>query len=283
MIDLHMHSTFSDGTFTPTELVARAEEKGLTAMALTDHDSTNGIGELLAAAGDCSVTAVPGVEISADFRPGTMHILGYYVAHEDLQLNDHLRWIRQGREARNREILHKLVALGCHISWEEVAHYAGEDVVGRPHFARALVERGYVKDTREAFHRYLARGKPAYADRRRLSPEDSISLIRQAGGVAVLAHPYTLHLGKWDLRRQVRKMCEMGLEGIEVFYSDHTRPMQKQYLHLARDYDLLVTGGSDFHGAGSPDIDVGSGFGNLEVHDELFKKLEARAATKAVP
>lgn len=276
MIDLHLHSTFSDGTLTPTELVERAAKLGLSGLALTDHDSTNGVAEFLHAASNTSVRAIAGVEISADFRPGTMHILGYMVDPVERELNQHLKWIREGREDRNREILHNLVELGCHITWEEVESYAGEDVVGRPHFARALVERGYVSDAREAFHKYLARGKPAYADRRRLSPEDSISLIRHAGGVPVLAHPFTLHLGRWELRRQVRDLREQGLEGLEVYYSEHSRDMQKKFQHLAKDYDLVCTGGSDFHGAGSPDIEMGRGFGNLYVPDEVIAQLEVR-------
>jgi len=276
MIDLHLHSTFSDGTFTPAELVERAESLGLYAIALTDHDSTNGVNALFEAAEGCSVRTLSGVEISADFRPGTMHLLGYMVDQDNEQLKVHLKWIREGREERNKEILHNLIELGCHITWQEVESYAGEDVVGRPHFARALIAGGYVANSREAFHKYLARGKPGYADRRRLSPEDSISLIREAGGVPVLAHPFTLHLGRWDLRRKVQELRDFGLEGIEVFYSEHTRDMQKKFQRLAKDYGLICTGGTDFHGAGSPDIEIGRGFGGLHIPDEIIEQLESR-------
>lgn len=278
MIDLHFHSTFSDGSLTPEELAARAAEAGLTAAALTDHDSCAGVPRFMAAATEAGVASVAGVEISADYQPGTMHMLGYGFDPEDRNLEEHLAWIREGREARNSEILHKLLAMGCHLTWEEVAAKAGEDVIGRPHFAQVLLDKGYAKDNREVFEKYLGRGCPAYADRRRLSPEDAIKLIRQAGGVAVLAHPFTLKLGKWDLKKLLRRLCDAGLEGIEVYYSEHTKIMQDHYRRLAKDYNLILTGGTDFHGVQTPDIQLGRGFGSLKVPDEVFRQLQARIA-----
>jgi predicted metal-dependent phosphoesterase TrpH len=269
-----MHSTFSDGSLTPEELVAKGKEAGLTAMALTDHDSTNGVARFIAAGEKEGMTTIAGVEISAEYQPGTMHMLGYHVDPDHKDLNEHLKWIREGREARNTEILHRLMDLGCHITWEEVSDLAGEDVVGRPHFARALINHGYVKDTTEAFKKYLAKGKPAYVDRRRLSPSDSIMLIQAAGGVPVLAHPFTLHLGKWDLRRELKQLREYGLEGVEAYYSEHKPDMVREYLKLAKDYGLIVTGGTDFHGETTPDIKLGRGFGSLEIPDSLVADLE---------
>jgi 3',5'-nucleoside bisphosphate phosphatase len=276
MIDLHVHSTFSDGTLAPDALVEEACRIGLTALALTDHDTTAGVGRLLAAAEGKAVRAIPGVEISADFKGGTMHMLGYFVEHDGKGLNDHLKWLREGRDDRNREILHKLQKLGCHITWEEVASYAGEDVVGRPHFAQALQAHGYVSDKDEAFDKYLGKGKPGYAERRRLLPDASIQLIRDAKGVPVLAHPFTLNLAANELKKLVARLREQGLEGVEVLYPEHTPDMQSLYLKMARELNLVVTGGSDFHGALAPDIHMGRGFGNLKVPDDVVEKLQAR-------
>ncbi|MBN1270443.1 MAG: PHP domain-containing protein [Kiritimatiellae bacterium] len=279
MIDLHVHSTFSDGSFTPEELVDKAIASGLSAMALTDHDSTSGVERLLAAGRAKGLTVISGVEISADYSPGTMHMLGYHVDQNNRDLNEHLKWIREGREARNREILHKLMELGCHITWDEVASYAGEDVVGRPHFAQALIARGYVQDNNEAFKKYLAKGAPAYADRRRLSPEDSITLVRVAGGVPVLAHPFTLRLGKMELRRELKALSECGLEGIEAYYPEHDAETTREYIKLAKDYGLIVTGGTDFHGVQTPDITLGRGFGSMKIPDSIMADLEDRRAS----
>lgn len=276
MIDLHVHSTFSDGTLTPEELIDEAARIGLKALALTDHDSTAGVGRLLAAAQGKAVQAIPGVEISADVKGGTMHMLGYFIEHDRASLNDHLKWLREGRDDRNREILHKLQKLGFHLTWEEVASYAGEDVVGRPHFAQALQAHGYVSNKDEAFDRYLGKGKPAYAERRRLLPDASIQLIREARGVPVLAHPFTLNLASQDLMKLIARLREEGLEGVEVFYPEHTPDMQNLYLKMAKELDLVVTGGSDFHGALAPDIQLGRGFGNLKVPDDVVEKLQTR-------
>ena len=194
-----MHSTFSDGTYTPKELVAMARDAKLTALALTDHDSTRGIVDFLASNdeyGDDSLTCIPGIEISSDVPKGTLHMLGYYVDHTDKGLDEQLLPIRDGREYRNKQILGKINDLGLELTWEEVLSVAGDDVVGRPHFAMAMIDKGFVKGKQQAFDQYLAKGKPAYADRFRLQPEKSIEMINSSGGVAVLAHPYTLELGK---------------------------------------------------------------------------------------
>ena len=279
MIDLHVHSTFSDGSFIPEDLIHRAVEEGLYAMALTDHDTVGGIPRFLAAAEGKPVVPVPGVEISADFSPGTMHMLGYFFDPKNETLNSRLQWLREGRDARNQEILHKLIRLGLHISWAEVKKYAEEDVVGRPHFAQALLARGYVANKDEAFERYLGKGKPAYAERRRLTMKDSIDLISGAGGVAVLAHPFTLKLPSKQLKDLVRELRDFGLAGIEVYYSEHTTSMQREYLKLAKEFGLVATGGSDFHGALTPDIALGRGFGSLKIADDIVAQLLDRRKT----
>lgn len=281
MIDLHTHSTFSDGSLTPEKLVQEAVRAGLAAVALTDHDNVAGVPGFLSAAAKMPLRAISGVEISADFRPGTMHILGYFVDPNSEPLEEALKWIREGRELRNEQILKKLVELGLKITWDEVKSYAGEDVVGRPHFAQALLARGYVRSKDEAFERYLGKGKAAYADRRRFSPTDCIRLIREAGGVAVLAHPFTLGISLDELRFLLRQLKDSGLGGVEAIYTEHTAEMRSAYEAMARALDLVVTGGSDFHGALMPDIKLGRGFGNLEVPDVIVEQLEARKARQA--
>ena len=275
MIDLHMHSTYSDGTFSPEELIAEGQRIGLKAMALTDHDTTNGVPRFRAAAQAAGIRILTGVEVSADPPHGTMHVLGYCVEPEDPVLIEHLKWIRDGRDARNHEILHKLNQLGCHITMEQVESYAGEDVVARPHFSQALIAAGYAKDKKDAFEKYLARGKAAYAERRRLSPSATLELIRRAKGVPVLAHPFTLDLNPGALREQVKELASQGLLGIEVYYSEHTPDRVRDFGKLAKEFNLVATGGTDFHGANSPQVKMGFGFGSLSIPDDIPDQIEA--------
>lgn len=275
MIDLHMHSMFSDGTFTPEELVQEAVRVGLTAMALTDHDTTGGVPRLQAAAQAAGIRAFSGVEVSADATAGTMHVLGYGVDPANKSLIEHLRWIREGRDERNREILHKLNQLGMRLTYEEVAAHAGADVVARPHFAQAMIAKGYARNKKDAFDRFLARGKPAYAERRRLEPESTFGLIRMAGGIPVIAHPFTLRLAGSAFRHAIETFKAQGLGGLEVHYPEHTPDLFREYRRVAHDLDLLATGGSDFHGAVSPGIEMGRGFGSLHVPDEVADQLSA--------
>ncbi|MFW6151613.1 MAG: PHP domain-containing protein [Verrucomicrobiota bacterium] len=277
MIDLHTHSTYSDGSLTPPELVQLAKDVGLTAIALTDHDCTDGLSSFCAACSGTGVECVPGVEISAEVPKGTLHMLGYYIDRENERLQSVLKEIRNGREIRNGKILKKLNELGMDLSWEEVSSYAGEDVIGRPHFSQAMVERGFVGSKKEAFDRYLARGKSAYVDRFRLSPAESVDVIAGAGGVAVLAHPFTLDISGHELDAYVGSLVKIGLQGIEVYYSEHSRAYVKQCEKLAERYDLVKTGGSDFHGDANPGIKLGLGFGGLAVHDDLLVLLRRRA------
>lgn len=277
MIDLHTHSTFSDGSLTPAALAREAGRLKLAAVALTDHDGTTGVQLFLDACREEGVRGISGVEISVDFKSGTMHMLGYFLDHRSADLESALARLRGGREDRNHEILARLNRLGIALAWDEVAAYAEEDVVGRPHFAQALISRGYVKTKDEAFDRYLGKGKAAYVERYRLSAEESVRMIRRAGGVPVLAHPFTLGLHRNGLRELVGELRAVGLGGIESYYSEHDEEQVKICLSLARELDLAVSGGSDFHGAGNPDIHMGRGFGNLCVPDDLVDELYARA------
>lgn len=276
MIDLHVHSTFSDGSCTPEELVDKAVAAGLTAMALTDHDGMMGVDRFLAACATRGLRGIPGVEISVDFGGGTMHMLGYFIDHRNSGIDEALAKLRNGRSERNAQILETLNRIGLTLTWEEVSSLALEDVVGRPHFAQAMIKRGYVKTKDEAFELYLGKGKPGYVDRFRFTVEQSISMIRDAGGVPVLAHPFTLNLGRRRLRTLLAELASKGLQGIEAYYSEHNADQQRFCISTARDLGLAVSGGSDFHGAMNPEIRQGVGFGNLSIPDELVERLHDR-------
>ncbi len=278
MIDLHTHSTFSDGSLTPEELVREAGVRQITALALTDHDTTAGIDSFMAACAKTGldghpILGVPGVEISVEVQKGTMHMLGYFIDPDNAELEGVLSRIRDGRHWRNEQIVEKLNGLGVSISLGEISEYAGDEVVGRPHFAQALLARGYVRSKQEAFDRFLAKGKPAYVDRFRLDPPESIDVILAAGGIPVLAHPFTLGLSQTELRDAVGEWADTGLMGIEVYYSEHNAQQVRTYASLCECFDLLPTGGSDFHGSQNPDIVLGTGFGNLRVPDEVATAL----------
>lgn len=279
MIDLHVHSVYSDGTNTPAELIQLAEERGLSAMALTDHDTVGGIEPLLAAAASSRVEPVPGIELSAECDRGTMHILGYFIDHGCAALLEKIGKVQAGREDRNMEILKKLNKLGYILMWSDVEKQAGCDVVGRPHFAQALLERGHVKSRKAAFDLLLAKGRPAYVERYRYTARECVELIRQAGGVSVLAHPATIHMPDDQLQGVVRGMKEAGLGGIEVYYAEHKPENIEKFSSWAKAFDLISTGGTDYHGANTPDLKLGTGFGQLRVPDEALDRLKAAART----
>jgi len=255
----------------------RASEKGASAIAITDHDTVDGLAEGQRAAARSGIEFVPGIEISADYSPGTMHILGYYVDQDAPELNAKLDELKRARERRNPEIAARLRALGLNIVYEEVGALAGSDVVGRPHFARLMLERGYVKSIQDAFDRYLKKGAPAYVEKQRLSPRDSIALIRSAGGVAVLAHPYQLALSSYgEVDQLVEELASYGLDGIEAVYSRHRPEQRNAYSEIASRHHLAITGGSDFHGTYKPDIDLMTGLGDLVVPYSLLEGLKQR-------
>lgn len=277
-IDLHVHTTASDGTLTPAELVALAQEKGLKAVAVTDHDTVEGLPEALKAAGSRGFEVVPGVEISVDYRGGEMHILGYCVDPCSEPLLDSLAQLQEYRRERNPKVIRKLRELGMLISLEEVEEAAGGNVIGRPHFAAVLVRKGYAAGTQEAFDKYLGAGQPAYVKKEKLTPEEGIELIVRAGGVPVLAHPKYLKDHNADrLSALLEKLKAAGLKGIEAYYTTHTPEETELYLRLAEQHALLITGGTDFHGANKPEIELGAGTGNLRIPYELLEKLKLAA------
>ena len=276
MIDLHTHSTFSDGSFTPEQLVLKAERIGLSAIALTDHDSIDGIERFLAACEKSKVRGVAGIEISVEYESGTMHMLGYFVDHHCAPFLEHLAKIRAGRISRNEIILKKLNQLGFPLTIADVSSFAGETNVGRLHFAQALISFGFVKTRQEAFDRFLAKGKSAYAERFRLSPVEGIAIIQKAGGLAVLAHPSSLNVDKQALNIVVSKLAKAGLQGLEVYSPKLTQAQVKQYQAITKKFDLVATGGSDFHGDAMPGVQLGTGFGSLNVPDSVLVELDER-------
>jgi 3',5'-nucleoside bisphosphate phosphatase len=282
MIDLHSHTSYSDGSASPAQLIALAHSQGACAIAITDHDTVAGLAEGRAAADELGIEFVNGIEISADYSPGTMHILGYFINVESQTLAVKLDELRNARNSRNPQIAARLQALGLDINYEDVARLAGKEVVGRPHFARLLVDRGYARGIQDAFDRYLAKGAAAYVEKARLSPADSIALIHEAGGVAILAHPYQLKLPSIEEEEQlIVKLAAMGLDGIEAIYSRHSPVERDTYAQIAARHGLLVTGGSDYHGTYKPDIDIVIGKGDLEVPYVLIERIKARITARA--
>ncbi len=277
-IDLHLHTTHSDGSLPPAEVLARAHQAGVTALSITDHDILDGIGEAVQAAASLGIEVIPGVEISSRGADSELHILGYFIDVNDKTFRKHLAQLRDSRHRRNPQMVQKLRELGLEITYEEVRALACTDAVGRPHMARLLMEKGYVQSAKEAFDRYLADGKPAYVPRDLPSPQEAVGWIRAAKGVPVLAHPLWTKQKGDAFRRLCEELKEAGLGGIEVHYSTHTAQETSQFLNLAGRLDLLVTGGSDFHGVTKPDIEVGVGRGSLKVPEKLLEPLRAAAA-----
>ncbi len=278
-IDLHVHSTASDGTLTPTEILARAKVLNLGAIAITDHDTIDGAKEVLESSVPLSVKFLTGVEISTKPPPvfpfsGSLHILGYKVETQHPELNQALIKLRDARKNRNPKILELLSNLGFHLTMDEIQNEVGIGQIGRPHIARLMVARGMVKDINEAFDRFLGKNKPCYVDKYRIESETAIELILKAGGIPVLAHPGLLKTAdSQSIEKLVITLKNAGLAGIEGFYPGHQPDQTAYYIDLSRQYDLLVTGGTDFHGALYPDVEMGIARGDFFVPYELYEKL----------
>lgn len=278
-IDLHIHSTASDGSLTPSEILQLAQKLNLGAIAITDHDSLEGSKEVFQAGIPACIKFLSGVEISAAYPPflsrtGSFHILGYGIRLDDIALNQSLYKLRKARKNRNPEILKRLEKLGYSLTLAEIRRVVGEGQLGRPHIARAMVKKGYVASVDEAFDNFLGTDKPAYVNKYRIECIQAVRAIIAAGGIPVLAHPGLLGIeDERTLEQFVGKLKEIGIRGIEAYYPEHTARQTKTYAELARRFDLLMTGGTDFHGKMMPEIKLGSGKGNLFVPYELYEKL----------
>jgi predicted metal-dependent phosphoesterase TrpH len=279
-IDLHAHTTASDGSLAPEELVRLAKQQGVATLAVTDHDTVAGLPRAIAEGAQTGVEVIPGIEISCLFEKTELHILGYFINPDDPHLAPALLTYQASREERNPRIVQRLQDLGCPLTYAEVKAAAGTATVGRPHIAQALVRRGYVRSVSEAFDRYLADDAPAYVPRLLPSPAEAIGLIRRIGGIPVLAHPvYTSRL-KEPFEQVCATLKALGLLGIEALYSSHSRQQTDRYRSIARNHGLLVTGGSDFHGETKPNLLVGTGYGNLAVPRDLLEPMRALAPGK---
>jgi len=279
-IDLHTHSTASDGTLSPAALIGYARTKGLEALAITDHDTVEGLAEALAEAAKTGFEVVPGVEISAQYPRGTLHILGYYMDFTGAAFLKQLSVLQDARADRNPKIVAKLQAQGLDITFEEIEQEAGSGLVGRPHFAQVLVKKGYVKDPQQAFDRYLKKGAAAYEEKFRFPVKDAIRMIAEAGGIPVLSHPVTLNCNNLQLETEVKAWRDFGLQGIEAYYSEHDQLQTRLYEELARRYQLVTTGGSDFHGNMIKGIELGSGRGNLNIPYSVLEGLKKKKLSK---
>jgi 3',5'-nucleoside bisphosphate phosphatase len=268
--DLHIHSTASDGELDPSELVRRAASRGLKAVSLTDHDTFKGISRALKEGEGLGIRVVPGIEIGAEFEPGMLHILGFFPEYTE-EMEKALDGMQQARMVRVPRIISKLNELGITLTREDVMETAGESQIGRPHIARALLKKGFVRTFDEAFDTYLRKGKKAYIPKDKIPWQDAVRLIRHYRGLPVLAHPYTLNLSNEGLGDLLREMKQAGLAGLEVYYPDHTPEQTAAYEHLARRSGLIITGGTDFHGPLRNAVPVGD-YGIDREHLDIFLK-----------
>jgi 3',5'-nucleoside bisphosphate phosphatase len=278
MIDLHTHTTFSDGSATPTELVEEAVAIGLSAVAVTDHDTVEGLPEALAAGGRLGLRVVPGVEINLEHERVTMDLLGYFLAGQPSDgLLRTLVDLRGYRDERNARMVERLADLGMPLEPEDLQAVAEDGAVGRPHLGEALRRRGYVSSISEAFELYLRRGGPAWVDRRRLSLPAAVRLLRSSGGLPVLAHPGIIRTDEAGLEHIVRDAARLGVAGLECYHPAHDAATVKRLLGIAERFGLAVTGGSDYHGSVRPESPLGVGPGGMRFPDEFLDGLECMA------
>lgn len=274
-IDLHTHSTCSDGTLTPAELVAYAAEKQLSAIALTDHDTIAGISEALETAEHYGIELIPGLEFSTNHNGRDIHVLGLAIHWQDPQFLHDLKEFQDTRDLRNRKMIAKLQEYHIDITWEKMAAENPDAVWTRANFGRYLLNHGYVHTIKDAFTRYIGDDAPCFVPREKVTPGQAADLIHRAGGYAVLAHPMLYRLSENDLDALVALLkAEHDLDGIEAIYSTYRWTDESRVRQLARKYALCITGGSDFHGSNKPDIDLGTGRGNLQVPYELWEHLQ---------
>jgi predicted metal-dependent phosphoesterase TrpH len=273
--DLHLHTTASDGRLEPGELVRLAAKAGLDVIAITDHDTTNGIAPALAATEHFpSLTVIPGVEVSTDVPHSEVHVLGYFIDYTDQNLAAALQGLRSSREGRARKMISKLANLGMRIEWKRVQELAQGGSIGRPHIAKALLERGYVVSERGAFDRYIGREGPAYVEREKLLPVEAVKLIIKARGLPVLAHP--ANIGNLD--ELIPELKLAGMVGVEVYYGEYATDVIDRLLRVARRHNLIPTGGTDYHAFGhSSEVMIGQAFAPQRSVERLFDLADKRS------
>lgn len=273
-VDLHTHSTYSDGTFIPKELIAYAKEKGLSAIALTDHDTVSGVSEAIGYGAEYGIEVIPGIEVSTEYEDTEIHIVGLFVDVNNKELLSALDNFRLGRQNRNKEMVDKLNAIGVNINYNDVLANAGGGVITRAHIAQEIIKKGYALSNNEVFDRYIGKNKPAYVKRKVMTWQDTISLIVKSGGIAVLAHPLLYKLSDKRLEMIVSQLSANGLGAIEAYYSTHSPRDVKYIKELALKNRLKLSGGSDFHGTNKPKLDLATGYGNLQVPYDIIEELK---------
>ena len=273
-VDLHIHSTASDGRLSPSEIVRKSAELGLTVVAIADHDSVNGMAEALKAAKAYpGLKVIPAVEINTDVPHGEAHILGYFIDFTDRELNTTLEQLRDSRRLRAQKMIAKLAKLGIHINWGRVQEIAGAGTIGRPHLAQAMLEKGYIASIKEAFTKYIGKDGPAYVEREKITPVGAVELILRASGLPVLGHPFTIN----DPETMIIELKRAGLVGIEAYYKDYNSDQVSELVDLAGRYNLITTGGTDYHGLDDTDEVM---IGGADVPLESAKQLIALATQR---
>lgn len=275
-IDLHVHSDKSDGSLSPSDLVSYAIKQGVTAFALTDHDTVDGIDEALAAAKGTSVTVIPGIELSTAYEGKDIHIVGLFIDKEQQAFRERIQRFANARINRNIEMCEKLTEYGMPLTYDELIAEFPDSVITRAHYARLMVKKGYVKSLKEAFERYIGDHGPCFIPRKKISPEEGVRFILSANGLPVLAHPMQYGMGNERLQEMIDRLKEAGLVALEAIYCTHTPSEEAKLCKLAKDNGLLISGGSDFHGVAKPGLKLGTGYGRLHVPQQVLDELKAR-------
>lgn len=284
-IDLHIHSVYSDGTHTPAELVRFAHQRGIQAISITDHDTIDGIAEAAEAARGTGITTISGIELSVQHKSRNLHILGYLFDFQNERFKRQIQILQEARNTRNRDIVKKLNSCGIALDIEEIESISKTGQTGRPHIARALCRRGVVKNFDEAFTRYLKKGAAAYVSRFVYGAAEALEMIRENGGISVLAHPLQIDSSPLEISRVVGELVEYGLDGLELYYPTHSAKARRNLKKIAKRYDLVLTGGSDYHGAIRPGTELAGGK-NVHVPAELVDTMldrQARLAQRLKP
>lgn len=276
MIDLHTHSTVSDGSMTPTEVIMHAKKCGLSAVALTDHDEISGVAEAIAEGEKLGIEVIPGIELSVKSDTET-HILGYFVDYNSPKLLHAINEARKVREERTMEVCRNLAAIGINVNYEEVVAAADGGMTSRGHIAYVMTSKGYTSSIKEAFGKYLAYGCPGYSSKQYLTAAEAVELINSAGGRAYVAHLHLICLDDDDLKSFLSELKEAGLAGIEGYYTDYTPAMQEKYQKMAQELGLSISGGTDFHADIKPHISIGVGYGNLRIPYSVLEAMKAEA------
>lgn len=273
-IDLHVHSTYSDGTYTPEELIALAKERKLSHIALTDHDTVEGIPYALEAAKDSGVTVIPGVELSSEYGKTDIHVVGLGIDYKNPEFIRYLKQFQEDRTARNIKMCQKLADAGFDISYDEIVADDPDAVITRCHIAKQMAKKGYVNQLWDAFKTYIGDDCPYFVPREKFTPMQAVELIKKADGTAVLAHPLLYHMTHEQLCELIEQLKPAGLDAIEAIYSANYHGDEAYVRSLAKKYELAISGGSDFHGANKPNIALGTGKGNVQVPEELLVELK---------